>query len=234
MKYMTFDLVVLTVIGFILEVLSIKFGGEVLDGAPTAFITLLIMFIAIVRWNAWGMVVAPFLALATLLGGKWSGYDYLSKVYDWRIYISTVAGLLSFGVDAIIFKKKGTREIVSSAWLLLILLMNSILFLVIQIGLYRLLTSGDLIHMGEIIFESRYDDVGEVNLCAYGESGLVFDLLGIAVLYIGTYILRSQGVICNAIDRLVEDKKNAELNRLDTQFTISEAEDSEKNQTDES
>ena len=89
-KYMIVDLVMLAVIGFILEFLCVKFSGTVLYAAPSVTIALLIAFIAVTRWNLWGLLICPVLALATLGGGSQIEISYMSAVYDYKLYISMI------------------------------------------------------------------------------------------------------------------------------------------------
>lgn len=229
-KYMISDLLLLTIVGCVLEVLSVKFGAEVLYSAPTAMISLLITFLAVTRWNLWGLIVCPFLAIATFYGGTLIEIEEMQAVYDYKLLISVFLGLCTMGLNVIIFKKFKTNNIVNSPWLILMLLVDYVLFCTIQVYSYRLMCSGSLLHPGERLFSiSRIVDGETVvktwNVCLYGESGFIFNLFGLAVLYVGTYVMRSQGVVCNAVQRLIDDKKNAELDLKDRSFSIEEAED---------
>ena len=49
-----------------------------------------------------------------------------------------------------------------------------------------------------------------VNYCYYIEQGFIYNLFGLAVCFVGTFIFRSQGIINNAVDKLVDDKKMAD------------------------
>ena len=91
-KYMFVDLLLLVSIGFILELLVVKFSGLVLYAAPSVTIALLIAFIAVARWNLWGLLICPLLALATLIGGQKIELSYIAAVYDYKMYISILFG----------------------------------------------------------------------------------------------------------------------------------------------
>ena len=240
-KYMLFDLFALAIIGFILEMLAVKFSAFVFISVPTTAISLLMIFVAVVRWNLWGLLICPVLALGTVVGGQQIEIPYLAAVYDHNIsisglaiFISAFVGLLTTGLNVITYKKN-TGRIINSPWMMLVLIFNYIVFCIVQIAVYRLITAGTLLHGGHIIYQHIYyvkDDAGvlqkvvdDINLCYRAEGGLVYNLFGLAVLYVGAYVLRSQGVLCNAIQKLIDDRKNAELNRIDRKFKIEEADD---------
>ena len=44
----------------------------------------------------------------------------------------------------------------------------------------------------------------------YIEQGFIYNLFGLVVCFVGTFIFRSQGIINNAVDKLVDDKKMAD------------------------
>jgi len=224
---MAFDLLTITIVGFILEVLCVKFGSTVFYGTPFICISFLMVFIAVVRWNLYGLIIAPILVLATIVGGRWSELPYLAAVYDYRIYISVLIGLLSIGLNVIIFKKYGTAKITVSWYkIVIMIIINYLIFSLIQVVVYRLLSAHTLMHNGKIMYEyiNKDDEIKVYNLCRYGESGFVYDLFGLIVGIVGTLILRSQGVVCNALQKSIEDRKNAELDRLDREnFSIDES-----------
>ena len=96
----------------------------------------------------------------------------------------------------------------------------------IQFLSYRLICSGTLTHSGLNIFDYTNKDgvLKTVNLCTLGEGGFAFNLIGLIIFVVGILILRSQGVVCNVKNKLIDDKKNAELNRINTEnFTVEEA-----------
>ena len=225
-KYMAQDLIMLVLIGGILEVFSVKFGAFVFNGAPFACISLLIVFVAVVRWNFWGLLVAPFMALTAMLGGMWTDLPYIKAVYGWQMYLSTLIGLCVISLNSIIFIKFGTNKIISSPVLLVIMMIiDYLLVCVVQFMVYRLLTSGNLMEMANVPL--TYFDNGEktnvtVNVCKYGEERLIYNLFGFVVLIVGCFVLRSQGIVCNVKQKFVDDKINADLDRADEKFTIEE------------
>ena len=106
-KYMAIDLIILTVIGCAVEFLGIFVFNKMLiaKAIPTA-ISLLIMMVATFRWGWKGLLVSPFLALATILSGYLINphVDYRQN-YDWKLYLAILAQLLSFAINLLWFKK---------------------------------------------------------------------------------------------------------------------------------
>lgn len=202
-------------------------AGLVLNSVTTAIISLLIMFLCVTRWNLYGLLAAPILALGTLIGGHFSPVVYYSATYDWRIYISIVMAMMIFGLNVILFKKFTTKKIITNNWVFaLVMIGDYILFNVVLIFVYRLLTSGNPFSMGEILFHYT-DYTGETpteavkNLCFYIDGSFIYNLFGLGVLVIGGFVLRSQGAMNNALQKLVEDRKIAEENRKsDETFSI--------------
>jgi len=228
---MVFDMLTMIVLGCVLEALCVKFGSEVFNGVPTATFSLLITFLAVTRWNLWGLLVCPFLALATVYGGSLIQIREFQAAYTWEVGVSVFAGMLTFGINVFFFRKGRTKNVINSTWLLGLPLLNYLLFVFVQVYLYRLLTSGSIFQIGVEMYSYTYvtseniEKLVEVNLCQLVDGSLIYNLFGLAVMYIGVYVLRSQGVLCNAVERLIDDRKNAELNRLDKKFTISEVDD---------
>ena len=221
-KYMIFDLAVLATIGCILEGLTSRFIGFALDAAPTVTFSILIMFVAVARWKAYGLIVAPLLVFSMLLGGHFSDIPYYRALYsfsNWQLYLSTLIGLvLAFSVNLIFFQKQRTNKLLSVWWkMVLILLLDYGIYCIIQFLLYRLFTTGSLTSIANIEFTYNIiADGGElkpqtVNLALYVEKGFVYNTFGLIVAFIGCLVLRSQGVLNNAIEKLIDDKKEREI-----------------------
>ena len=85
-QYLLIDLLFLSIVGAVLEGVATSMAGLVLNSVTTAIISLLIMFLCVTRWNLYGLLAAPILALGTLIGGHFSPVVYYSATYDWRIY----------------------------------------------------------------------------------------------------------------------------------------------------
>ena len=225
-KYMLQDLIVLLIIGLILEGLTERFAASMFNGTSTIIFGLFIVIVATARWNLWGLIVVPFIGFATWLGGSLGNIAYYADAYDWRVYISETVGLLTVGVNYLFFRGHKTRKVVSNMWLLiLIIIIDYVLYCSIQFVVYRLCCSGNPFKMGELngwytyvkghLGENGADNTfetitEEINRCYYIEQGFVYNLFGLAVALVGTFVLRSQGVIVNAVDKLIDDKKLAE------------------------
>ena len=62
----------------------------------------------------------------------------------------------------------------------------------------------------------------------------MYNLVGLAVLLVGFFIFRVQGVICNVKDRLIDEARNRELDRIDREtFGVQEDENQEELQVEE-
>ena len=215
---MAFDLTILTIIGFAIEIFLIKFGASVFIGAPFMGITLLIVFLSVVRWNLWGLITAPIMAGAVWLGGIWIDIPYLRAVYDWRVYISLVIGLMCVGLNVILFKKFGTKKVLNDSWItVLVVVITYAVVCGVQTLIYSLITYPDAQNMIYYFNSKNYD------LRYYGAMGIVYNLLGLVIAVVGSLIFRSQGVLCNAKQKLLDDKKNAELDREFDKFKIEES-----------
>lgn len=220
LKYMAVDLVVLSLIGCVLEGLTSRFIGFALDAAPTITFSLLIVFVAVARWNLWGLLPIPFLAFSMILGGHFSDMPYYAAFYsfkNWQLFLSTMIGLSGLGLNVLIFRGHKTNKIIKNVgWMLLILLGDYLVYCILQFVTFRLFTSGSLVHPATIEFTYNVkNDLGElvpktINLAAYVEYGAIYNLFGLAVGAIGSVVLRSQGVLNNAIDKLIDDKKERE------------------------
>ena len=232
------DLVILAIIGFILEVLCTKMTGFVLDAIPTCTISFLILFISIARWNLWGLLITPVLALATMLGGMWHVVSGISAVYDWKVFLSVWIALLPLGVNVIFFKKIGTKKIVQKIpFLIALLLMNYVLFNFTQLFMFRILDHGNPIVIGNPVYSYTYkNDEGEEFIKNYYmDYNFIYNLFGFFISIIGSIILRSQGVLNNVIDKLVEDKENAEMLKVDEEsFKIEEVSEADATAEEES
>lgn len=212
----------------------------VLSAAPTFTFSLLIMYVAVARWNLLGLLLAPVLAAANYLGGRYNDILYLGATYDWKLYLSTAIGLMSVGLNVIFFKKFKTKKVVNQTWAAIgLILLDYVVFCLLQFVSYRLLTSGSLMKRGYVEYVYtlyNQEDGGTktqiMNLCYYGELSSIYNTFGLAVAIIGVMVLRSQGVINNVVDKLIEDKEIAEQNRIDEQtFSIEEVEEDEKSDT---
>ncbi|MBQ7641804.1 MAG: hypothetical protein IJS83_04975 [Acholeplasmatales bacterium] len=222
-----------------MEVLVTKFGGIML-GTPTITISFLIIILAVIRWNLWGLILIPLLALATVLGGNWSDIGQYKAFYSFgneynncglAVYVSTMCGLLAIGLNVIPFKKFTTRKILKNPFLIIgIIFADYLLFNVIQLIIFRLMTAGSPLQRAEIMYTGNTGST--FNVASYGDEGFIRNLLALAIAVVGILILRSQGVATNVVEKLIDDKKNAELDAQDRKFRIEELEE-EKEMEDE-
>lgn len=202
------DLLMLAVLGALLEGIATALSGMALQCPPSFTISFLVLFVAIARWNLWGLTIAPILVVGTILGGKNNFYDAMAAMYDWRLYVSALVGLLTLGLNVIIFKKNGTKKSILNNWLLVVMILcNYVIYNLIQGATYWLCTRNV---NGQILY-----DTGKkvINICQWAINGYAYNLMGLAFAFVGVIILRSQGVVNNVIDKLIDDKKNAELQR---------------------
>jgi hypothetical protein len=219
-KYMAIDLIVLTLIGCLLEGLVARFIGFVLHAAPTISFSLLIVFVAVARWKLWGLIPIPFLVLSTIIGGQFSEITYYAAFYNfsnWQLILSMLLGLSTIGLNVIVFRNHKTNKIMKTTWqMLLILVVDYILYCGVQFIFYRIFTTGGLTSLANIpvTYFSKDENGNRVelvkNLASSVEFGFVYNLFGLAVGVVGSLVLRSQGALNNAIDKLIDDKKQRE------------------------
>lgn len=218
------DLILLTVLGVLLEGLTERFASTILSGTPTIAFALFIVFFAVTRWKLWGLIIVPFLALSTWLGGSLGEIKYLADAYDWRVFIAEMCGLATVGINVVFYRNHKTQSIIATPWkLVLIIILDYVLYCVVHFVVYRLISSGNLLKMSEIgdyYTVSRGKIVDGENVITtqkeyiyyayYIEQGFIYNLFGLAVCFVGSFIFRSQGIINNAVDKLVDDKKMAD------------------------
>ena len=223
-SYCVKDLILLTILGVAIEFALSKFCYLVIGViTPASYITLLVAFIAVTRWGFYGLITVPFLVLGTVLGGMTvSETPFVSEVYkfssNWQYYVSIVLGFTAFVVNALLYKIMGTEKVISNSLLMvLILIIDYVLFNVIQFISYRLFTSHDLLEGASTLFQyvNNNGDTVTVDINSYAEKGFTYNLIGLAVLFVGFFIFRTQGFICNAKDRLIDEARNMELDRID-------------------
>ena len=222
--YMIQDLALLAIIGAILEGLVQRFASTVLSGTPTIAFALFITFLAVARWNLWGLLVIPFMAAGTWIGGMFGEIEYCADAYDWRVFISEAVGLMAVGINVIMFRGHRTKKTISSPLkVALLIIVDYLLYCLIQLVVYRLLTSGNILKTGNIsgtytVFErSLGEDIEDgayvekvINVCNFVEQGFTYNLFGLVIAFVGVFILRSQGVVNNAVDKIIDDKQLAD------------------------
>jgi hypothetical protein len=207
-KYMVIDLTILGLVGAVLEGVGVRSGFYVLAGnTPTTIISLLILFLSIVRWKWYGLAIVPILALGNFIGclsidpGKIE--DYL-VMFDYKYFISVLLGLSTMFVPIILMQKFGTNSIVKSNYKLV-----GISFLIFV--LYELARV-----LSYWILGGRYIDILNAGF---------FDLVSLVVLILGSIIIRTQGSMIDVKDKIIADhEERLALNKEHLiQFDIDDA-----------
>ena len=226
-KYMFVDLLLLASIGFILELLVVKFSGLVLYAAPSVTIALLIVFIAVARWNLWGLLICPLLALATLIGGQKIELSYIAAVYDYKMYISILFGYCGLALNVIFFKKFTTNRVIKGASFIGLIVLDYVAFCALQTLSYYLLcviSQDSGLFTYQVVENGVAKDI-TTNIQHFGMGGFAYNLFGFIILFVGGLVSRSQGILRNRAHQFIDDKENAELMARDKNFRIEEAEE---------
>lgn len=234
-SYMFIDLAIITTIGCILEGAVTYMSGYVFNAVPTVSISLLIVLLALARWNLWGLLPIPFLALATIIGGMNSPVPYFKAAYEWRAYLSIVIGLSFTGLSVIVFKKKGTNMFKDNYMIGLYVVVNYIIYNIVQWLVYymfcNLFTLPEGWNMVTYISYAN-SDIGEkvtTNVSRLMMNGFIYNLFGLAVGIIGGIILKAQGAFGNVAEKLLEDRRLAEeIRKNDEEFSIPDLDEDEE------
>ena len=187
-KYMVIDLIMLGFVGALLEGVGTNGGYFVLAGhTPTTIMSLMIMVLAITRWNWIGLILAPVLALGNYIGGlSIDGVEGYNQIFNIQYYISVVIGLLSTSIMLAFYKLIGRKKITGNNGALAgICLVVFILYELVRVAVYW-------------IIGGRY--IGVINASLY-------DLIGLIVLIVGSIIVNIQGSLVNVKEKLIEDNE---------------------------
>ncbi|MCR5112900.1 MAG: hypothetical protein K6A63_03060 [Acholeplasmatales bacterium] len=234
-SYMLIDLAMITVIGCILEGAVTYMSGLVFNSVPTVSISLLIVLLALARWNQWGLLTVPFLAAATIIGGRLSPISYFRAAYEWRAYLSIVIGFMFTGLSVIVFKKKGTKMLKENYMIALYVIANYIIYNVAQLLIYNLLCN--IFNSPEgwnlVTYTSYANSTdGEqitTNISRFMVNGFGYNLFGLIIGIVGGIVLRAQGAFGNVAEKLLEDKRLAEeIRRNDEEFSIPDIDEVEE------
>ena len=238
-SYMLIDLTMLTVIGCVLEGLVTYMSGLVLNAATTISISLLIVLLALARWNLWGLVTVPFLAAATIIGGRLSPIVYFRQAYEWRAYLSIVIGLLFTGLSVIVFKTKGTKILKDNYAMILYIVINYVIYNLIQLlaynALYYIFTSPDGWNLVTYVsyIDSEEGKTVTTNVANFMTNGFIYNLFGLALAIVGGLVLRSQEAFGNVKEKLLEDKRLAEeIRKNDEEFSIPDLDEDEEKENE--
>lgn len=188
---MAIDLVILTFIGCIGEVFGNFISNKVLIAeAITASISLLIMMVATYRWGWRGLIIAPILALATILSGRLiNSHVNYRKYYNWQLYLATLAQLLSMAINLLWFKKVKDEEATAKSLqsLLLLCLLDCVVSLLALSLVYLIMTFRFLL-LGFMAW----------NAFAY------------VILFVGAFVLSRQGILVNVKKNMISQKAERE------------------------
>lgn len=219
-KYMLIDMLMLGLVGALLEGVCTNGGYFVLAGhSPTMVISLLIMVLAITRWNWWGLILAPVLALGNYIGGlSINGVEGYNQIFNIQYYLSVTLGLLSSAIILLFYRFIGRKRITGNNMALFgLCLVVFILYEGVRFASYW-------------IIGGRYLGVLQASL---------YDLIGLVVLVVGSIIVNLQGSLVNVKEKLIEEneerqarqKAQMELLNLDDEeidILISDNQDSKR------
>lgn len=196
-KYMCIDLIMLCIIGILLEALGTFFVNYMYVGAyPTTIVSLLITLLAIIRWGWKGLIVIPFCAVGSFIGGQFLliKHDGVGN-YSWRELISCVVGLSSLAFNLIPFHKFKTNHLLQNKkWYLpLIIILSFIGYELFRGITYTYIVQGT----------NKYI-IG--NAIGYDVTALVITL----VMGIG---LKQQKIMLNFMEKLETERLQAEEDR---------------------
>lgn len=189
-KYMLIDLMILGLVGAVLEGVGVRAGFYVLAGnTPTTIVSLLILFLSVVRWKWYGLTILPVLALGNYIGclsiDAGAIEDYLLR-FDYKYFLSVLLGLSTMIVPIIIMKKFETKSIVKSSYKLIgLCFLAFVLYELFRVGSYW-------------IIGGRYIDIINAGF---------FDLISLVVLILGSIIIRLQGSMIDVKEKVIADHK---------------------------
>lgn len=188
---MIIDLIILTIVGCVIEIIGmIAFNKMLYASVMGSACSLLIMLIATTRWQNKGLFIAPFLALATVLSGKFLvGNPAFAVNYDWKLYIAIVLSLLSFGVNFFWFKKFSYKRTFVKE--------KSKIFLLVFIDI---IVSQLVLSLAYLALKHTFQLFGF----------LAWNSFSFAILAVGAFVLAGQGVLVNVKEDLIESKKQME------------------------
>lgn len=238
---MLVDLGMLIFIGCILEGLVTKVSGLVINAAPTITVGMLITFVAVMRWNLKGLLVVPFMVVANYIGGQFNDIEYLAAIYDWKLALASCIALCVVGLNVIFYKKFGTKRVMLNILAVIgLIAMNYILYNEVLRVLYRTFTSGSPLVIGSIPFDALDYDVETesyvertFNLCLFVQKAGIYNIISLCITGVGIFLLRSQGVVNNVVDKLIEDREIAKEIQNAEHFSVPDVDEFQSNEKTE-
>lgn len=190
-KYMVIDLLISGIIGMGVEFLGVYvFNNMLLAKIIPYAVSMLVVMITTSRWGNKGLIVIPFVALATVLSGRLiNPHVDFAKAYDWKLYVSLVLSLYTFSLNHFWFKLRKNRKIKETP------------------GSMMALCFIDIVTSWVVLTMVYFALTSELYILAFP----VWGLYGYALLIIGTFLLFRQGVLINVKDnflRLKEENQN--------------------------
>lgn len=184
---MILDLLFLGIIGCVIEVVGIyAFNKMIYASMITSAVSLLIMFVATTRWGIKGLILAPFLALATVLSGRFlihitEEINFRSN-YDWRLYIAITCSLLSFAINSLWFKKISHKETFKYKGKMMLLVVIDILVSQIVLSFVYLVLRRTFLILGFA----------------------TWNMFSFIIFIVGAFVLSGQNVLVNIKENLLE------------------------------
>lgn len=205
---MIIDLIIMGIIGFAIEALGIYIFNQMIYATIiTSSFSLLMMLMATTRWGWKGLVLAPVLALATVISGKYfiTNPNFRPN-YDWQLYVAILFSLLAFAVNIVWFKKKNYRQTYSKVSNIFILVLIDIVVSQMTLSIVYL------------ILKQTFQ------LFAF----IAWNFYSFVVLFVGALALRAMGVMIDVEANINYTKEMLEDERTSFNFDDEEEENSKK------
>lgn len=205
---MIIDLIVIGVVGSIIEALGIYIFNQMIYATIIASsFSLLIMLMATTRWGWKGLVLAPVLALATIIGGRYfvTNPD-LRPNYDWKLYVAILFSLLAFAINIVWFNKKNYRQTYGKASNIFILVLIDILVSQLVLSIVYLILKQSFQLLGFLAWNS----------------------FSYIILFVGAFALKGVGVMIDVKEDIIYHKEMLEDEKTSFNFDDEEEENSKK------
>lgn len=181
-KYRIIDLAFLLAFGIIGDALGIWAETKLLPySVPVTFcVSLLIIMVAITRWKAMGLILVPIMSITTYF----SGFFIIRNGYDFNMFMTILVGLSAPAISLLWYKFISRKKTFAEFGLTFAYVsVNALLSVALSSVCY-------------VIFAN-------IDITIYL---FVYDAFGIILTYVGTYILRSQGMFVEVKESLIEEQ----------------------------
>lgn len=202
-KYMLVDLVILTVVGFLGELLGeYIINASVIAAYVTGSISLLVILVTTTRWKWKGLIVTPFLALAIVLSGHFFTRNPNYRInYDWKLFISIFVSFLAMSINLLWFKKISYKETFKKPLMIFVLCTIDYALVQLVLAIVYFILSQKFLFFAFIIW----------NLFSY------------AILLLGALVLMKQNVLVD-IEASLREKQEEQQHESDFKFNLDEYE----------